>query len=111
MVQHTITRLLQTISIRDQYVPFVTGPGATKAAVISSIGNGYPTKGEYAGVNGRSVTVVGSRNTAGQFVSRKFAGAAQDLGKMNMTHYSNKDKNPAPLHSCFMEIYKNSNGT
>lgn len=58
MVQHTIVRLSQTTSIRDQYVPFVTGPGATKAGVMSSIGNGYPTKGEYAGVNGRNVTVL-----------------------------------------------------
>ena len=78
--------------------------------MISSIGgNGYPTKGEYAGVNGRNVTVVGTRKTTWQFVVRKLSGAAQVIGKMNMTHYSKKNEIPAPSHSCFMEIYKNAN--
>ena len=110
MVQHTIFRLLtQVKSIRDQYVPFVTGPGATKEAMSIAIGRAYPTRGQYAGVNGRNVTIVGHRSAQGHYVIRLFErGAMVDYVSMNMTHYSWKEAIPAPSHSCLMELYKNA---
>eukprot|EP00978_Attheya_sp_CCMP212_P048319 scaffold503952_cov63-Attheya_sp.AAC.1 len=67
MVKATIHRLLDVSNIKRQYVPFVTGPGATKTGVIMTIGGtGYPSKGEYAGVHGRNVTIVGSPQEARQ---------------------------------------------
>lgn len=35
-VQHTMVRLLSVESIQNQYVPFVTGPGAIKSAMVRS---------------------------------------------------------------------------
>ena len=35
-VQNALLRLMETQSVRKQYVPFVTGPGAIKSAVVSS---------------------------------------------------------------------------
>ena len=110
MVQQTIQRLLMYVtSIRDQYVPFVTGPGATKGAMNTAIGIPYPTMGEYAGVNGRNVTIVGSRRSGGLYINRKFdPGAMGDYVTMNMTHYSRKGEIPAPSHSCWVELWKNA---
>ena len=112
MVHATITRLLDTSSIKHQYVPFVTGPGATKAAVITAIGgSGYFSKGEYVGVNNRNVTIVGSRREAkkGRYVQRDSVRKKAELSRMNMTHYDGASKTiQGKSHSCFLEIYKKS---
>eukprot|EP00557_Chaetoceros_sp_GSL56_P001852 CAMPEP_0176490204 /NCGR_PEP_ID=MMETSP0200_2-20121128/7740_1 /TAXON_ID=947934 /ORGANISM="Chaetoceros sp., Strain GSL56" /LENGTH=498 /DNA_ID=CAMNT_0017887483 /DNA_START=591 /DNA_END=2084 /DNA_ORIENTATION=- len=65
-VHHTISRLMEVQSISEQMVPFVTGPGALKCGVESTIDNGYPSKGIYKDPStNRTITVVGSRREAG----------------------------------------------
>jgi mannosyltransferase OCH1-like enzyme len=113
MVHAAITRLLDTPSIKHQYVPFVTGPGATKMAVMTAIGgSGYFSKGEYVGVNNRNVTIVGSRREAqkGRYVHRdSISKKAEELSQMNMTQYEEaRDDIQGKSHSCFLEIYKKS---
>jgi hypothetical protein len=108
MVKVTIHRLLDVSSIKNQYVPFVTGPGATKSGVIWTIGgSGYPTKGEYAGVHGRNVTIVGSPQECRQrkYVWRDSVSKGSELKHMNMTHYGNAKNEGGKLHSCFAELY------
>jgi hypothetical protein len=106
MVSTTIERLLMVDNITNQYIPFVTGPGATKTAVIKQIGtSGYPTKGLYLGVHNRTLHMVGGKGEL-NFIRQDSIKKQHELGKMNMTHYSNK----ATLlhkkeHSCFLEIY------
>ena len=107
MVQSTITRLLDVSDTIRQYVPFVTGPGATKQAVAKSIGLGYPTQGTYTDMHGRNVTIIGSWKSGQRsyYVNRS---AFDDIKteaqeKMNMTHYSNRSAIPGydlPPQSC-----------
>jgi len=109
MVMTTIERLLLLTSISNQYVPFITGPGATKTAVIKAFGTGYPTKGHYVGVYNRTMTVVGSPNEArqGLYLRRDSVRKANQYKLMNMTHYNNKERLKQKQHSCFLEIHDN----
>ena len=112
-VQHTIARLIELKSIVGQNVPFVTGPAAIKCATITTIENGYPSRGEYhlKGYN-RTITVVGSRRDAknGVYLQRNFVkgrGAAD--AKMGMVHYAKKkprDGQKTKAHSCYHENYQ-----
>lgn len=118
MVQSAIERLLEIPSISGQYVPFTTGPGATKSAVFRTIGgSGYPGSGEYHGLNHRNITVVGSRVMAknSRYIRRDSVhrGSKQkdkEYNKMNMTHYSHikRDQSISKNYSCYMEIYNNN---
>jgi mannosyltransferase OCH1-like enzyme len=110
MVMSTIDRLLDVRNISDQYVPFVTGPGATKTAVIRAVGTGYPAKGHYVGVYNRTMTVVGSSAEAkqGLYLRRdSVVHKGRQYGLMNMTHYNDKKKVVQKHHSCFLEIHDN----
>lgn len=109
MVMSTIERLLAVRNISEQYVPFVTGPGATKAAVIIAVGTGYPAKGHYVGVYNRTTTVVGSTAEAvqGLYLRRDSVRKGRQYGLMNMTHYNDKKKLVQKHHSCFLEIHDN----
>jgi len=111
MVNTCIQRLLDIKSIRSQYIPFVTGPGATKNAMIHFMGEGYPKQGEYRGLFiNRNVTMIGNPQSSkrGVFVKRDSTGAvkAADILKMNMTHFSSaKVKQLAKTYSCLSDIY------
>lgn len=113
-VQATISRLIEVHSIAEQYVPFVTGPGALKSGVIATIGgDGYPSRGIYKDVSSnRTVTIVGSRREAGVYLKRSvIKNKNTDLGKMGMQHYSKEANQMAnqriKTHSCLSEIYGN----
>ncbi len=116
-VTTTISRLLDTKNVLNQYVPFVTGPGAIKTSFILAAGtNGYPTAGLYPSVHNRTVTVVGSPEKAKQraYVARdSIRQKSQHFSKMNMEQYGVFEKMKAKegqvTHSCILEMYIKKN--
>ena len=86
LVQHTIQRLLTLPDVDSQYAPVITGPGALRVAFMEY--NGVPpgspmakssdtrvsfqrvVNGLYHGWNNSTVTVVGKKQFAGQYVKR-----------------------------------------
>jgi len=107
MVSTTIERLLMVNSIANHITPFVTGPGATKTAIVEQIGgDGYPTEGLYLGVHNRTLNMVGGKgNKLGSYIHRDSIEKGE-LSKMNMTHFSDKSKLiEKKEHSCYLEIY------
>ena len=107
-VNVAMQRLFEENNIVQQYVPYVTGPGALKSAMIHTIANGNPESGTHVGVHNRSVTMVGSRHLARnrQFIDRGSV-SNHEYSKMNMTHYSiagrQKDK---PRKPCLQVLYE-----
>ncbi len=111
-VKTAIDRLLDITSIKTQFVPFVTGPGAVKNGIVRTIGgNGYPTAGEYLGLSNRNVTIIGSGKMAraSRYIRRDSIRKAGQYQKMNMTHYNGASTAVGgKTHSCYAEIYKNA---
>jgi hypothetical protein len=108
-------RLLWQPSVGNQYVPFSTGPGTTKNAMIQFMrgqGNEYQKTpaGHYVGLHNRSVTVVGTRGTGRLWVIRESIGG-QDKRKgyaqMNMKHFSQSKRLPQAFvnESCHAHLY------
>lgn len=104
-------RLLQVDNIRKQYVPFVTGPGTIKSAMMifrNDKVNEKVTKGKYVGWDGRSVTVEGVRGQAHVYVIRESVNGIHKKGgyvAMGMNHFSSTQKS-APTDSCYEHLYK-----
>jgi hypothetical protein len=73
-VLSTLERLMDVDNVLEQYVPFVTGPGAMKSAGIKFMFGdprfGKPRKGFYTGVANRTLTVYASKGMGEQFISR-----------------------------------------
>jgi len=96
-VSVTIGRLMllaNTLS-KTQMIPFITGPGAVKSAMVSNIGDAYPQQGKYVGVSNRTITMVGSPEEAkrGVYCNRSKVKVTEEyLDIMNMTHYLNHKK-------------------
>jgi hypothetical protein len=113
-VQHAISRLMEVQSISEQLVPLITGPGALKCGVKSTIDNGYPSRGIYKDVNSnRTITIVGSRRDAAAHVYLKRSvvmNKKTDFVKMGMMHYSKEanwmTQQKIKMHSCLSEIYR-----
>lgn len=109
-------RLLEVENIRKQYVPFVTGPGAMKVAMMNFMKDGKKLfkkgvkRGKYIGVAGRSVTVVGSKGKATEYVRRESVSGIDKRGgyvAMGMQHFSGKKgRDQAPTSSCYEHLYK-----
>lgn len=114
MVQHTISRLLEVPNIANQNVPLVTGPGATKSGVISTINNGYPKAGFYTGLYNRTVDIRGTRGRVRPESSYLLRSIVQDkkriYGSMGMKFYGRQakidTKNKYKVHSCLHETYQ-----
>ena len=114
MVQHTISRLLEVPNIANQNVPLVTGPGATKSGVISTINNGYPKAGFYTGLYNRTVDIRGTRGRVRPESSYLLRSIVQDkkriYGSMGMMFYGKQakidTKNKYKVHSCLHETYQ-----
>jgi len=99
-VHHTIRRLLETGNVLNQYVPFVTGPGALKAAGISFMNDdesfGYPAAGVHTGMDNRTVRVVGNKRTSNSYIIRgAIRGATKQKGydAINQTVYKDFSDN------------------
>ena len=95
-------------------IPYLTGPGTLKSALILSFGgNGYPQAGEYIGKSNRSMTMLGSAKDARQskYVGRCIVRDANkgDEAAMDMPHYLNKiGKQGRPNYTCRVQIMKDS---
>mmetsp|Transcript_53802 Transcript_53802/g.64920 ORF Transcript_53802/g.64920 Transcript_53802/m.64920 type:complete len:340 (+) Transcript_53802:158-1177(+) len=91
-MMHALMRLMDVKNVTKLYVPFVTGPGASKSAMINFIGEGRPGEGIYKGTHNRSVTVVdGNMQPPNKYVYRggKLRGNRKNIAyrEMNMTHF------------------------
>jgi mannosyltransferase OCH1-like enzyme len=125
IVHHTLLRLLGLNNVLNQYVPFVTGPGAVKSAFIGFMSDWDTGRfgkvrqpGVYTGMGNTTVTVLGTARNSGQYVAR---GVVPNKGrlydKMNMTHFSVSGQKPMnkknardhepKTDSCLQHIYFN----
>ena len=89
---------LQTMAFRNdiadnKHLAKLTGPGATKVAIILFMQfagvetNGYLKEGVYEGTQGRRVTVAGSKEMPNEWVIREMKTKKGNYAKMGMTHY------------------------
>jgi len=106
-----LARLVNLVDeIGSQYVPYVTGPGVTKSAMILFMKDKdnfeKVTAGKYKGIDGRTVTVAGNRKNSNQWVQREsIKNKNHEYTAMNMKHFSHsKDKNRKS--SCYEYMYK-----
>jgi len=106
-VNIAMARLFEEKNIVQQYVPYITGPGALKAAMMFTVGDGYPTNGTHSGIYDRNVTMIGHRSQAKarEFINRGSV-SNHEYREMNISHYSfagrQKDK---PRKPCLEVIY------
>jgi hypothetical protein len=116
-VSMLLSRLLAEPLVGKQYVPFSTGPGTTKNAMIlfmrargeSGMYQKTPA-GHYVGLHNRSVTVVGTRRTGNQWVVRAaVSGRDKSTGyaQMGMKHFSQSQGLPQAFvnESCHAHLY------
>lgn len=116
MVSTAIARILfnDKPMKRMGMIPWLTGPGTLKNALILSFGgNGYPPAGKYIGKSNRSMTILGSTKDAKQskYVGRCIIRNAniEDEAAMDMPHYLTKrGKQGKPNYTCRVQIMKDS---
>jgi hypothetical protein len=108
-----LQRLLEVENIGKQYVPFVTGPGAIKSGMIFFMKDkenfAKVKKGVYVGLEGRSVTVEGTRAHSDEYVRRESVSGIHKKGgyaAMGMSHFSNMKDSHAPSSSCYEHLYE-----
>lgn len=103
-ITHTFERLLEVSDIGDQYVPFVTGPGAIKTAMMKFLKDDTKEKvgaGTYTGVDGWTIRVDGNRVNTNKWVQRESVSGIHKKGgyaAMGMKHFGS-DKGSSHL-SC-----------
>jgi len=105
-----LERLLEVPNIQKQYVPSVTGPGALKVSTMSflKIKEEKIKEGKYVGVGNKTLTVVGKKGHANDYILRESASGIQKKGgyfAMGMVHFASKDKT-APTESCYEFLHK-----
>ncbi|GKY92933.1 hypothetical protein MPSEU_000262300 [Mayamaea pseudoterrestris] len=123
LVQHILHRLLSLNQVDKQYVPYVTGPGALKAAYIhymNAQGPNEPNKkghssryhnpneeGVFVGaLDNSTVTVRGNNTESTKYIERNVIRRKNvAYAAMNMTHYSDEIKPQVNLDSCMNRIY------
>ena len=104
-------RLLQVDNIQKQYVPFVTGPGTIKSAMMIFRNDKVKEKvqrGKYYGWDGRSITVEGARGQSNDYVIRESVNGIHKKGgytAMGMKHFSDS-RIAAPTDSCYEHLYQ-----
>jgi mannosyltransferase OCH1-like enzyme len=123
-IHNALHRLLQVENVGRQYIPSVTGPGALKTAFMSfmraqakkkghpaatnnNTNNGYGRvqAGRYVGVDGRSVTVKGTKFDSDKIVKRACVPEkGESYKKMKIRHFSEIAKKKFN-ESCFVHIY------
>jgi len=110
LVQQTLLRLLNLNEVDQQYVPYVTGPGALKNAFIHFMRDQGPNEprnaqyqpkygkvrqpGVYTGIRNKTVTVAGTARNPSQYVKRNVIPQKHKLYQqyMNMTHFSRQNR-------------------
>lgn len=127
LVQHTILRLLTLPDVESMYAPSITGPGALKVAFMEY--NGVPPgsdaarhpdhkisfqrvkKGLYRGWQNTTVTVVGDKQNAGQYIRRGVVGRkGKKYEEMGMTHFSQTQAKKPKNESCVFRVYHSMRG-
>ena len=107
-VTNAMQRLYEERNIVQQYVPYITGPGALKYAAQHTLGDGYPEKGTHIGVNNRTITMVGHRSIARkhEIINRKGV-SNHEYSLMNLTHYSIAGRQKGkPRKPCIQVLYE-----
>jgi hypothetical protein len=105
-----LERLLEVTNIREQYVPFVTGPGTLKLSMMKflKVDDDKVKAGKYIGVGNKTVTVVGRKGHAKEYIIRgSVSGVQKRKGyeAMGMSHFSSKH-NHAPSDSCYEFLHR-----
>lgn len=107
-----LSRLTSMVDeIGTQYVPYISGPGVTKAAMMlfmKDLGERFQkvTAGKYEGIDGRTVTVAGSRKNSNAWIKREsITNKKADYKAMDMKHFSSA-KNTKLKDSCYEYMYK-----
>jgi hypothetical protein len=115
-VLETLNRLFNVPNLVDQYVPFVTGPGALKTAMIyfmqsfppppGNSGSGTVESpyhrihaGRYVGIHNRSVTVCGSKQTTSEWIRRTAVNGAkkrEGFATMGQVRYHEMQRQMSP---------------
>ncbi len=134
-VQNAIQRLFNEQNIVQQYVPYVTGPGALKWAMVSlwwfirynvalstsltelsfqstkkhfTAGDAYLKEGTHPTFDGKTITLVGNRTAAMQrrFINRSSVKNRDNYHLMNMTHYNYAGRQQGlPRRPCVEVLY------
>jgi mannosyltransferase OCH1-like enzyme len=119
LVQVTLHRLYDLSDVENQYVPFVTGPGALKNAFIAFMNkqnspvnsSKYESfqrvhQGHFTGLHNRTATLVGKQRNSNEYVARGVVPRKANLYMtMNMTHFGREKKEPI-IESCFQRLYR-----
>lgn len=106
-----LSRLIDLVEeIGTQYVPYITGPGVTKAAMMIYMNDfeKFQTvvEGKYTGLDGTTVTIKGRKQKERQYIKREsIEKKQQDYRAMDMKHFSNV-KNKNFRDSCYEHLYK-----
>ena len=124
IIQATLSRLLQLNDVEHQYVPYITGPGAVKQAFLhfmhwqgpnggkegdpKVVHSGKVTAGAYTGLGNATVTVVGRRSQADEYVARNVIYKKRVIYSklMNMTHFSRVSRSNNVTDSCLERMWK-----
>lgn len=72
-LRQALTRLRETNNVMNNKPQVTTGPGALKTGFINFMSNqsdGYISAGTYIGVEGRSVTAIGSKSFPQEYIRR-----------------------------------------
>jgi hypothetical protein len=106
-----LSRLIHLVEeIGTQYVPYITGPGVTKAAMMIFMNDfqNYQTvkEGTYTGMDGSTLTVMGKKSRSQHYIKRESIPKKNiEFRAMDMTHFS-LSKNTDLRDSCYEYLYK-----
>ena len=131
-VHATLLRLMGLESVLNQYVPYITGPGALKMGMILFMDvrplDAGPfqrvPRGFYTGINNRTVTVRGSKQTSQHYIQRTAVNGFQKkkgYAQMGQVHFNGAAKalkeadrnykNVSCLALAHQELYDNVNAS
>jgi mannosyltransferase OCH1-like enzyme len=106
-----LSRLIRLVeNIGDQYVPYITGPGVTKEAMMIYMKNSTNfqtvTEGTYTGLDRSTLTVMGKKSRSQLYIKRESIPQKNyEYKAMHMKHFS-YSKNKDLQDSCYEYLYK-----
>ena len=106
-----LSRLIHLVDdIGHQYVPYITGPGVTKAAMMIYMKNftNFQTvqEGRYIGLDKSTLTVMGKKSRSQQYIKREsIPQKIHEYKAMHMKHFVHS-KNNDLRDSCYEHLYK-----
>jgi mannosyltransferase OCH1-like enzyme len=106
-----LSRLISMVEeIGTQYVPYITGPGVTKVAMMiymkDAVNFQTVTEGTYTGLEGSTLTVKGRKTRSQQYIKRESIPKKNlEFKAMDMKHFT-WSKNTTFQDSCYEHLYK-----